>query len=474
MDPDVLIIGGGISGLTVAWGLARRGVCTQMWEADARPGGKIRSHREAGYLTERAAALLLNFRPDVDRFIRETGLASYKVGADWAREGRRYLVQDGRLRAVPGGLGGLMVSDLWSTRSKLRMLTEAFVPSRATDDGESVARFITRRLGREMLEKAIDPFVAGTLASDPEAADAHCTLPRLTGLESRYGSITLGVLVNRLLRRRTAHVHETFSFDGGMDRLTTTLAGTPGLTLLTGRKALEIAPTAGGWRILGQTAGGELECRARRLVLSVPAPQAAQLLAPLDREAGELLGDIRYAPLAVVHLGFERGCIRHPLDGIGFLTPGRERLNLNGNLWLGSLFPERAPQGHTLLTSYLGGARHPQRPDWDDERLLDAVLADLDPLLGIRGSPDYLRVERHRQALPLYYGHYGARLRSLDARLATLPGIELAASYQGGVSVRDRIAEGLIAAARVHRSLLEPDRPRSSRLAPAVSPAGMG
>ncbi len=190
METEVLIIGGGISGLSVAWGLARRGVGTELWEAEGRPGGKIRSRREQGYLTERAAALLLNFRPDVDRFIRESGLAPYKAGRERARAGRRYLVQDGRLRQVPGGLGGLMVSDLWSARAKPRMLTEAFVPARA-DEGESVARFIARRLGREMLETAIDPFVAGTLASDPEAADARCTLPRLTALESRYGSIPL-------------------------------------------------------------------------------------------------------------------------------------------------------------------------------------------------------------------------------------------------------------------------------------------
>ncbi len=473
METEVLIIGGGISGLSVAWGLARRGVHTKLWEADERPGGKIRSHREQGYLTERAAALLLNFRPDVDHFIRETGLTPYKAGGECSRAGRRYLVQDGRLRHVPRGLGGLMVSDLWSTRAKLRMLTEAFVPARS-DDGESVARFITRRLGREMLEKAIDPFVAGTLASDPEAADARCTLPRLTALESRYGSITLGVLVNRLLRRRSPHVHETFSFDGGMQRLTTTLAGTRGLNLQTGHRALEIAPVADSWCVTGQSSDGELACRARRVVLSIPAPQAAQLLTPLDRNAGKLLHGIRYAPLAVVHLGIERGRIRHALDGTGFLSPRRERLNVNGNLWLGSLFPERAPPGHTLLTSYLGGSRHPQRAEWDDERLLDAVLADLRPLLGVRGDADYLRVERHPQALPQYYGHYGARLRALDTRLALLPGIELAANYRGGVSVRERIAHGLIAAERLHSSLSGSDRPKTSTFQLTAWPANQG
>ncbi len=322
-------------------------MAVELWEAAERPGGKIESRWEGGYLTEQAASLVLNFRPEVDRLIQDAGLVPFKAGREQTRQGRRYLVQDGRLRAVPGGLGGLLVSDLWSTGAKLRLLAEAFIPPQAPD-GESVAAFIRRRLGREVLETAIDPFVAGTLASDPEAADAQCTLPRLTALESRYGSITLGVLVTRLLRRGKAQVHETFSFAGGMERLTRTLAATPGLCLRTGQEVLEIASVAGGWRVVAATPQGQVERRARRLVLSVPAPQAARLLAPLDREAAGLLAGIAYAPLALVHLGIVRAQIRHPLDGTGFLTARGQPFNLNGNLWLGSLFPERAPAGHTL------------------------------------------------------------------------------------------------------------------------------
>lgn len=155
MDTDVLIVGGGISGLSVAWGLAHRGIDTELWELDAQPGGKIRSRRDKGYLTERAAALMLNYRHDVGRFIRDAGLVPYKTGRERTREVRRYLAQEGRLRPVPKRMSSLLRSDLWSGRAKLRMLAEAFVPARA-EDGESVTRFITRRLGREILEKAFD------------------------------------------------------------------------------------------------------------------------------------------------------------------------------------------------------------------------------------------------------------------------------------------------------------------------------
>jgi len=465
MDHDVLIIGGGISGLAVARGLAQCGIGAEVWEADDRAGGKVRSRHEQGYLTERAASLLLNYRPEVDRFIEQAGLSPYKIGQQTARDGRRYLVQDGRLRTVPKQMSAMLLSNLWSGRAKLRMIGEAFVPARSTD-GESVAQFIARRLGREMLDKAIDPFVAGTLASDPNVAEARATLPRLTALEERYGSISMGVLVNRILRRRTAHIQETFSFRDGMQRLTDSLVSTPGASVRTGIRAQELIPIPGGWRVIGKGQAGSIERRVRRLVLSVPAPQAAALLAPLSPEAGRLLTGIDYAPLTVVHLGVARAQVRHPLDGTGFLTPRREQLNINGNLWLGSLFPGRAPAGHTLLTSYVGGARHPGRADWDDERLLAAVMSDLGPLIGLSGDPDYLRLDRHPQALPQYRGHYSARLRALDACLVTLPGLDLAANFKGGVSIRDRIAQGLATATRIHQALAADTDPSPMPLTP--------
>ncbi len=184
------------------------------------------------------------------RFIQDAGLLPYKVGRDEARNGHRYLVQEGRLYAVPTELGKLLSPPLWSWTGKLRLLSGILIPPRA-EDGESVAHFIRRRLGREVLEKGIDPFVAGTLASDPETAEARCTLPRLTELEQRYGSITMGVLANQVLRRKTAHVSETFSFDCGMERLVRTLVQTPGISLRTDLEAVEIVPERRGWRVQG-------------------------------------------------------------------------------------------------------------------------------------------------------------------------------------------------------------------------------
>ncbi len=440
-DTDVLIIGGGISGLTTAWWLAQAGVSVQVWEAEARIGGKIKSQQHDGYLTEQAASLLMNFRPEVTQLVETAGLEEIKTRRTSQAQARRYLLHRGQLQALPMRIGGMLTSPLWSLRGKLRLLLEPFIPAAGHDD-ESVSQFIRRRLGDEMLEKAMEPFVAGTLSANPDLASAGATLPRLTTLEHRFGSITVGVLAHKLLRRRTACSTDTFSFRGGMSTLAQALACTPGLQTLSNRRVQDVAPCRGGWRVTAATPDGERSLSAAHVVMATPAPVTARLLAVLDQDLATLLGAIRYAPLAVLHMGFERTHIDHPLDGTGFLTPRREQQPFSGNLWMSSLFADRAPQGKALLTTYLGGARQPEAARWSDTRLLDAGLRALTPLLGLKGEPEMVRIDRHTHALPLYHGPHMARDRSIDRQLHAWPGLHIEANYRGGVSVRDRICRG--------------------------------
>ncbi|MCP4700176.1 MAG: protoporphyrinogen oxidase [Gammaproteobacteria bacterium] len=439
-DIDVLIIGGGISGLSVAGWLAREGVSAEVWEWETNPGGKIRSSQTGGYLTESAASMVMNFRPEVNRLLNFSGLLNAKTLRSSVAENGRYVVHNRRLALLSMRLGELIFSPLWSLRGKLRLLAEPFIPKGGSEE-ESVSRFISRRLGKEFLENAMEPFVAGVLASDPDLANASQVLPRLAVLERRYGSLTLGVFLHKILRRRTAVVSEVFSFANGMADLTETLAKTPGLHFHGGLSVSELAPatTSRGWRVTATSSRGERTVHARQVVLSTPADTAANLLAPLDSELSTLLHGIQYAPLSVVHLGFDKSAVRHPLDGAGFLVPRREHLALSGNLWMSTLFPGRAPQGKVLLSSYLGGARLAHAAAWDDERSAAKVMSDLKPLLGIRSSPEMVRIDRHERALPLYHGAYHGRLREIEKHLQQLPGLHLAANYRGGVSVRDRI-----------------------------------
>jgi len=447
---DVLIIGGGISGLSTAWWLAQQGIQVEVWEADERPGGKIRTNRDEGYVTERAAGVLVNFRPEIDSLINESGLENSLRHRD--NQLNRYIMHQGKLTQVPMLLPALLASPLWSLPAKFRLMTEIFTP-RGSDESETVSEFVRRRLGQEVLDTAMDPFISGTLASDPDLAEAQSVLPRLTALESRYGSLTAGMLVNRVLKRRRANTADTFSFQGGMSELVNALARTPGVAIRYGARATSIRSHAGQWKVEGDVNGTPNCTRVPQLVVSTPADVSGKLLDPIDHHLGELLYGIEYSPVAVLHTGLKSSNIRHPLDGTGFLVSKQNHLPVNGNLWMSSMFPERAPQGHTLLTSYLGGVHHPEQLHQSDEQLSDSVLECLRPLLGLRGTAEYVKVERHHQGLPLYHGRYRARVNAIDKRLNNLLGLHLNANYMHGVSVRERIFQGQKTAHKIAKAL---------------------
>ena len=454
---DTLVVGGGISGLAVAQRLAQAGLSVEVWEAADRVGGKIRTATSEGYRMESAASMVVNFRSEVDPFLRDAGLEAHKRAR--APTAKRYVLDDGRLHGVPSRLGDLLRTPLFSSLAKLRLLAEPLVP-RADNSNETVAEFITRRLGREFLEKFFEPYVAGPLASDVDLAQAQAATPRLTAIEQHYGSLLIGALRARLARRGAGGRPEMFSFAGGMQTMVETLERQGGFGVRNEMRVSEVWPVSGGWMAKGTKGGAVHTAFCKHLILSVPADAAANMLSGLDGELAGLLRGIEYAPLQVVHTGFDSTKILHPLDGSGFLVPRRSGFAANGCLWMSSLFPQQAPPGRALLTTYLGGARNPAAAHWDAARSLDAVMHMLRALLGARAEPELFRVESHARALPLYHGAYMQRLQAITHRLSVLPGLHLEANYKGGVSVRDRMLCAELAATKIlrHRDI---DAPRS-------------
>lgn len=466
-ETDVLVIGGGISGLTVARLLANAGIRVELWERESRTGGKIKTETYEGYRLEQSASMVMNFRADVNRFMTECGLDEYKVPL--APTTKRHLIIDDQLCQIPMKLLPMMTSPIWSWQGKLRMALEPFI-KKGSDENESAADFIRRRLGSEFLEKAMEPYIAGPLASDAEQANAVSILPRLTALEQRYGSLMLGMVAHKLSGRRTAMPVESFSFVNGMSTLTDRLAQNNNLDNNMGSKitirhrceAQQLIRTKQGWRIHGRTDSAEYELQARQIIMSTPADAAAVLTHDVDAELSSLLNTIEYAPVSVVHTGFDRDVISHPLEGNGFLTPGNGKLVVNGCLWMSNLFSDRAPDGKVLMSHYLGGARKPEAASWDEERCVDTIMQDLKPLLGIRQPPEMVSIHRHKQALPLYHGAYKAHLNAISKRLEGLPGLNLSANYIGGISVRDRIACAYELAGRIAPEFTHASQKRKS------------
>lgn len=432
-----LIIGGGISGLSTAWQLSYQGNQVELWEANDYLGGKIGTETsDDGYTTEKAASMVLNFRPEVSSFLKETGLDEFKLLR--TPTSKRYLISKGHLQKMPIKIAGVLFSPLWSFSGKLRLLLEPFIV-KGGGEHESVADFIRRRFGHEMLDKALGAYVSGTLASDPEKADSFSVLPQLTGLEQRYGSLTAGIFSRKVINRKTASVTEGFSFQGGMGTLIKDLAQQLGSRVHTNYKIIEITSEIDGWLVKAETPYGERCCIAKNLILCTPAPVTANLLKPFNHNLFKLISEIEYAPVSVVHLAYKKKNIKHDVDGTGFLTPFKESPKLNGSMWMHSLFANRAPADQVLLSNYIGGSRYPELVKLSEQEQIDLVHKELQSLLGIEGKPEWTKVNSHSQALPLYHGEYTIRQKTIKRQLSLLPNLYLQGNYLGGVSIRDRI-----------------------------------
>jgi len=445
LSPKVLIVGGGISGLSAAWFLHRKGHPVRLLEGDDRVGGVIASVRERGFLFERGPnSTLLRAGAEggaLTRLAQETGLSARLTPASPASD-RRYVMRGGRLHALPGSPPAFLRSPLFSWRAKLALLREPFV---ARGKGEeTIARFAERRLGRELLDYAVQPFVSGIYAGDAATLSVRAAVPRVYELEARYGSLIRGAIALRRAGKGAAGpAGGLISFDGGMEALPQAIAAAlPEGSVATGCRVTALERRGEGWEV-GWRRGGQAQVEgAARLVLALPAGPAAELLAPLSAAAAGLLRDIAYAPMVTVGLGYPPGQVDHGLDGFGFLAPRSEGLRVLGALFSSSLFPGRAPPGKVLITAFVGGASDPGALDLADRELVRQVQGDLGTALGARGEPEVVGLTRHAGAVAQYALGHLDRVAELDRLLAALPGLYTRASWRDGVSVADCVSAG--------------------------------
>jgi len=444
----VAVIGGGISGLSIAFWLHQKGCHVTVLEREERVGGIIRSERIHGYTIDHAANCLMNYLPEVNHLIETVGIAGQRIFRDPAAN-QRYLLKHGKPQAVPLTPKEIFTSSFWPWKAKLRMAMEPFISASESATEESVADFIRRRFGRELFEQAIDPFVAGTLSGDPEQACIQSVMPQFYNMEQRYGSVIRGMLAARKAGSRSHYPKQLFSFKQGMETLPVAIARYLGDRVRTGTRIQSVERIGKQWMLTAVCVQGEEKIGADAVVLATPAASAARLVAPLSAVLAGQLNGIPYAPMAVLTLGFPDRAIKHPMDGMGCLIPAREKKNVLGLFWNSSLFSNRAPNGHALVTCYAGGMRNPTMPELDDEQLLALVMADLRDMMDVHGEPEFVRIIRHARGLPQYHLGHQQRLTTIQEQLHLLPGLYLAGNYLDGVSVRDRISMGKTLAQRI-------------------------
>ena len=450
---DAIVMGGGICGLTAGYLLQQRGLDISVIEKGARPGGPIQSISQDGYLVEQGPNSLLLPDPWVEDFIDELGLGPELRHANPAAN-KRFIVKNGRPVAVPASPLQAVGTPLFSLKAKLGFLAEPF--RKPIDDesarNESVASFISRRMGPEFLDYAIDPFVSGVYAGDPRELILEQAFPLMRAFERDGGSIIKGALQYKRKGKRegTAYRKQSVSFASGLHALPATLARKLGNRLWLDSEAVAVNRNDEGWQVSWKRNGENFEGFAKRLIVCLPS-WAIKRMNWTQSVAVPLRATphLDYPAVHSLALGYQRDRIEHPLDGFGALVPSKESPRILGVLFSSSLYDGRAPKGHCLLTVMIGGRRNPQYANARGEELQAIAEADLRSLLGAKGSPSFSLISSWPRAIPQYnrsFIQWKETLHALEANHANLhfgghavDGIAMGASILSG----KRLAEAV-------------------------------
>lgn len=443
---DAIVIGAGAAGLAAAHALRKRGRDVLLLEAREAPGGVMQSVAQDGFTFERGPNSLRIGAPLLG-LLRETGAESALEQAGPASRAR-YLLRPSGLVPAPLGPLAFARSKLLSTHGKLRLLREPFI-ARGDGGSESVAQFVTRRLGSEALDALVGPFLTGVYAGDEAQLGAEAVFGALVRFERERGSIALGAL-GAALARGPRGLAGSFSARGGLGALANAIARSLGDGVLRcGVFVRRVARDGAGWRVVLS----HEEITARALVIAVDAPAASQLLWPLDVEAGQIAAGVAYAPIASVALDLDPHAVRGAVSGFGFLVPRDVGLDLLGALFMSQLFAGRAPPGRELVTALIGGTRWPEVVGAADDEITRRVLSGLDRALGLTSTPRVLAIARWSHAVPQPSAGHVARIAALRARFAADATLALAGAWLDGVSASDTFASGIAAGERVAGAL---------------------
>ncbi len=448
----IAVIGAGITGLAAAFRLQRQGLPVTVYESSERAGGVIRSIRENGYLAEFGPNTILETSPKIKALVEDAGLGDRRWYSD-DKANKRFLCRGHKLMDVPASPPAFFTSRLFSASAKLRLLTEPFVRRAPEGKEESVAELVLRRLGREFLDYAINPLVAGIYAGDPARLSVLHAFPKLYALEQRYGSLILGQILGARERKRRAEVSKQdakkVSFDDGLQVLTDTLATRLKDAIHYRSAVTSVQHEARGWTVTASVNGKESRCAHEAVLFTGTAYRLPEIKLASGKPVQSPLSEIIYPPVTSVVLGFRREDVEHPLDGFGVLIPQVENLHILGTIFSSSLFPSRAPAGHVTLTSYVGGTRAPELAELKAEKLYDMTVADLRVLFGVKGKPTFQHHVFYPKAIPQYNVGYGKYKEWMTQLEANAPGLFLAGHFRDGISLGDSMVSGCNAAERV-------------------------
>ena len=468
---DVIIIGGGITGLAAAYYLSRGGCRCTLVERDARLGGVIRTEQADGCVIEAGPDSFISQKPWALELLRELGLEADVIGSNdhlrktyILRHGRLVPMPDGLFLMVPTAIRPLLSTPLLSPATKIRMALELLRRARTSEAAapagangslagdRSVAEFIRNHYGQEAVDYLAEPLLAGIYGGDAEDLSVNSVMPRFVELERRFGSLTRGVLASRAQTAGSSKAAPLFlTLRGGMQQLIEALESAIAGKVTFVRGEVETVESTGNEsspnRLRVSLSGTALE--ADHAVVATPAYAAGRLLRGMDASLADLLGGIRYHSSITIALGYERSGFRHRLEGFGFLVPRVERRLLTACTWVGTKFPHRVAEDRILLRAFIGCGTNESLLTRSDDALVETAREELQHLMGVTERPLFSRVVRWRRAMAQYNVGHERRITEIQGRLDCFPRLHLAGNAYMGIGIPDCIHSAQLAAQRI-------------------------
>lgn len=444
IQADVTVIGAGLTGLTVAFYLARAGRKVAVIEKQDRIGGVIQTIQKDGFIFETGPNTGVFSSPELVRLFDDLGDRCRPVFAN-GKAKQRWILKSGKWHALPSGLVSGIRTPLFSWHDKFRILGEPF-RKRGTDPHETVSQLVRRRMGRSFLDFAVDPFISGIYAGDPDRLVTSYALPKLHRLEQQYGSFIRGGIKkarepkDALTRRATKAV---FSVEGGLQGLTDALGDAVGTDRFwLSANNLSVSPTNNGYQSVFRQHGCDTVITSPKVISTTGSHAVPEFMRFPDLSDLQPVKQLEYAKVVQVVAAYHHWPGRE-LTAFGGLIPSRERRNALGILFTSAIFPGRTPEGGAILSVFMGGRRRPDIHDLDDEQIRKMALQEIRETLDTGESvPDHLELFRYRHAIPQYEVDSGERFEAIRRIETAYPGLVLAGNMRDGIGISDRVKQG--------------------------------
>ncbi|MCU1340926.1 MAG: Protoporphyrinogen oxidase [Candidatus Acidoferrum typicum] len=435
-----IVIGGGISGLVCAYRLQQAGIPVRVLEASDRPGGVIATEEQDGFRFELGPQSFLSTEPLLE-LIEALGLKNELLHADPGAP--RYILFRGKLVPAPLAPPSLLTTPLLGARTKWHLVTEMFRRTTPPPNDESIAAFVRRKFGDELLDRLVAPFVSGVYAGDPEKLSLRASFPKLHEFETKYGSVLRGAMKSRPAKGTPRP--GLCSFREGMETLPRALGARLGDALLTETTvtgARRDTSNGNSWFEVDVTRNGHRETLlASALIMAAPVQAASEILKDVSDKFATPFARIEYAPVAVVAAGYRLDQLRNAGNGFGFLVPRSERLRVLGTVWNSSLFPGRAPENMACFASFAGGATDPELFSKSDDEIAEIICGEVGRILRITGPPVTYLVKRYPRGLPQYNLGHSETISALAVAASSIPGLFLTGNYLSGPSISSCIEQ---------------------------------